>query len=307
MRCRTSLSLAGESSSGLAARSTSTRSSSSSRSTMRGVAGGERGLPIEAVGRHELFGAGALARDVHRVLIVGTHQLDEHHLRALEVIAEIDEQDALAEIAGARRAVRRTRQQTSGHERRADEQHDGGDPGEAAGRQQEPGRPPAARALEIRLEPRPTRCARNAPAARDPRARSRRRPRAPAAAAAGCRGTPRTTSGASPRAPRRSPSARRSSEERARLLSGAWSWPCRCPCDPCCPSVYPCCFLSVATNGSSAARILRTARKMLCLVAFVLSPSDRLMSSIEWPSKCRSTKAARSRWLSADIAVLMRS
>ena len=43
---------------------------------------------------------------------------------------------------------------------------------------------------------------------------------------------------------------------------------------------------------------------MLCLVAFVLSPSDRLMSSIECPSKWRSTNAARSRWLSADIAVV---
>ena len=36
-----------------------------------------------------------------------------------------------------------------------------------------------------------------------------------------------------------------------------------------------------ATNGSSACRIFLTARKILCLVAFVLSPSARLISSID--------------------------
>ena len=59
------------------------------------VAGGERRLPIEAVGGDQLFGARALIRDIHGVLIVGAHDLDEHHLRPIEMVAEIDEQDPL--------------------------------------------------------------------------------------------------------------------------------------------------------------------------------------------------------------------
>ena len=41
----------------------------------------------------------------------------------------------------------------------------------------------------------------------------------------------------------------------------------------------------VVTNGSSAARIFRTARKMLCLVALVRRLSVCPISSIDMPSK----------------------
>ena len=50
-----------------------------------------------------------------------------------------------------------------------------------------------------------------------------------------------------------------------------------------------------SNSGSSACRILLTARKMLCLVALVLSPRAAPTSSIDMPSTWRSVKAARSR------------
>ena len=61
------------------------------------------------------------------------------------------------------------------------------------------------------------------------------------------------------------------------------------------------------TNGSSAARIFRTARKMLCLVALVRRLSVCPISSIDMPSKCRSVNAARSIGLSRSIASTTRS
>ena len=60
-------------------------------------------------------------------------------------------------------------------------------------------------------------------------------------------------------------------------------------------------------SGSSATRIFFTARNTLCFVAFVFSPSARLISSIERPSKWRSTNAARSMRLRDYIAEATRS
>ncbi len=62
-----------------------------------------------------------------------------------------------------------------------------------------------------------------------------------------------------------------------------------------------------STRDSSAVRILRTARKMLCLVALVLMPRARLISSRDRPSTWRSMNAARSIGLSRSIAPLMRA
>ena len=84
---------------GLAAMSTSTRSRSSSTEAMRRVARRRRGLPIQPVGRHELLGARLFERHVDRSRgVVGAHELHQHPLRAIEVLAEIDEQDALAHL-----------------------------------------------------------------------------------------------------------------------------------------------------------------------------------------------------------------
>ena len=60
-------------------------------------------------------------------------------------------------------------------------------------------------------------------------------------------------------------------------------------------------------NGCSSRRIFRTARKMLCFVALVFSPSIRAISSIDSPSKWRSVKAARSISVSSAIAPASRS
>ena len=120
-----------------------------------------------------------------------------------------------------------------------------------------------------------------------PRRRSRRRPRARAAAAVARRGTaphavevrggPRFFAGVQ---------SRRSSEESSSSSVRCWSWSWftlsfrlrsgRCPRSMSDES-------GGRTSGSSACASSCTARKMLCLVAFVLSPSDRLISSIELP------------------------
>ena len=169
-------------------------------------------------------------------------------------------------------------------------------------RQHEPRPPAATRALQVRLEPRPDR-ALEVLGQLGTRERAfvdhRQHPLQPsqvfvalASTRAGVR-CQRFVARAS---------AHRSSEERARLRSDGWSWSSFVVrvirvIRGSWFSIQSVVCSSVATNGSSAARIFRTARKMLCLVAFVLRPSDRLMSSIELPSKWRRTNAARSRWL----------
>ena len=55
-------------------------------------------------------------------------------------------------------------------------------------------------------------------------------------------------------------------------------------------------------NGWSSRRIFRTARKMLCLVAEVFSPSFPPISPIDSPSKWRSVNVARSISVSSAIA-----
>ncbi len=59
------------------------------------------------------------------------------------------------------------------------------------------------------------------------------------------------------------------------------------------------CYTS--TNGASAARILRTARKMQCFVALVFKPSSDPISLIDMPSTCRSMNAVRSMAVRHDI------
>src|SRR5439155_3270572 len=54
-------------------------------------------------------------------------------------------------------------------------------------------------------------------------------------------------------------------------------------------------------TGSSARRIFCTARKMLCLVALGPVPRARPISSIDRPSKWRSTNAVRSIGVSCSI------
>ena len=66
------------------------------------------------------------------------------------------------------------------------------------------------------------------------------------------------------------------------------------------------CHGHASTNGASAVRILRTARKMLCLVALVLRPSSEPISSIESPSIWRSVNAARSISVNRDIVSVTR-
>ena len=55
------------------------------------------GLPIEAVVGHELLGALTLRRQVEIGGSVGAHELDEHHLRPIEVVAQVREQHTLAQ------------------------------------------------------------------------------------------------------------------------------------------------------------------------------------------------------------------
>src|SRR5579872_2546356 len=63
----------------------------------------------------------------------------------------------------------------------------------------------------------------------------------------------------------------------------------------------------VPATGSKLLRSFCTARKILCLVAFVPVPSASPISAIDKPSKCRSTNALRSWALSRSSAALTRS
>jgi hypothetical protein len=64
------------------------------------IAGGRSGLPIQPVGREQLLRARLLRRDVDATGALRAHQLHQHHLRSIEVIAEVDEQNPFAHVFG---------------------------------------------------------------------------------------------------------------------------------------------------------------------------------------------------------------
>ena len=84
--------------------SSSTRSSSSSTLAMRGVAGVRGGLPVQAGFADQVGGALLLGAEISSgALGIGVGQFDQHHLRALQVIAHRHQQDALGRWESADR------------------------------------------------------------------------------------------------------------------------------------------------------------------------------------------------------------
>ena len=72
---------------------------------MRGIARARGGLPVEPGFGDQVAGALLLGGDIHGAFGVGVGQFDQHHLRALQIIAHRDQQHALAGLRVGRPPV----------------------------------------------------------------------------------------------------------------------------------------------------------------------------------------------------------